>query len=70
MVEKKKISWLLIGTGNIANHYAHALSYLFEKDNFYVIPSSKLSKSFNKFSKNFKNFIQINYEEINEINNL
>ncbi len=70
MVETKKKSWLLIGTGNIANHYAKALNYLFKKDNFYVIPSSELSKSYYNFSKKYNNFIKINYDEINELNNL
>ena len=70
MVGDKKKSWLLIGTGNIANHYAKALNYLFKKDNFYVIPSTELSKSYFNFSKNYNNFIQINYDDINKINNL
>lgn len=70
MVGTKRKSWLLIGTGNIANHYAKVLNYLFEKDNFYVIPSSELSKSYDNFKKNYKNFIKINYDEINELVNL
>lgn len=70
MVINQKKSWLLIGTGKIANHYAFALNHLFKNDDFYVIPSSYKSESYFNFSKKYSNFLRIDYENINNFENL
>lgn len=68
---KKDIkSWILIGCGNIAHHYAHCLINLFPNDLFYVIPKSKSSESYLKFSRRFQKFKFIELSELKKIENI
>lgn len=70
MVKKDINSWILIGCGYIAHHYAHCLINLFPDDSFYVIAKSKSSESYLSFSRRFQIFKYIELSEIKKIDNI